>query len=227
MPPAGPVAVEPIPLVVVIDDVGNNLSDLEPFLALPVTFAVLPGLPYSRQAAEMLHRAGREIIVHMPMEPIGQENPGPGAILVSHSDAEIVRQLQSNLDSVPYAVGINNHMGSRAVADPRVMSAVLGFLGERGLFFLDSRTTAESVVASLAPRYGVPFAERDVFLDNEPAEDRVEERLREGLVIASERSGVVLIGHVQSRATAAVLARRLPALEAAGFRIAPLAELAR
>jgi len=212
---------------VVIDDVGNNLSDLEPFLQIPgpLTFAVLPALPHSAEAARRAHAAGKEVIVHMPMEPIGDENPGPGAVLVAQSDSEIRERLERALQDVPQARGMNNHMGSRVVADRRVMAAVMDTLRAHGLFFLDSRTTADTVARELAAERELPFLERSVFLDNVPEAGEVEARLREGLAIALDRGYAILIGHAQSAATREVLARLLPSLEAGGFERVDLARL--
>ncbi len=206
-------------VAVVIDDVGYNLKELEPFLRIPgpVTFAILPGLPHSTEAARRVVAAGKEVIVHMPMEPVGPENPGPGAILVSQSDSEIRERLESALQSVPEARGMNNHMGSRAEADRRVMGVVMDTLRARGLFFLDSRTTAGTVAPELAAEREVPLLERSVFLDNVPDPAEVEARLRDGLAVAVEKGEAVLIGHVQSPATREVLARVLPGLAAKGF----------
>ena len=224
-PPAvGPVAVEPVQLAIVIDDVGYDATELTPFLALPgpVTFAVIPGLSGSTRAAERIYQAGKQVIVHMPMEPLGGADPGPGAILTTDDDAEVHRRLAAAFATVPHAVGMNNHMGSRAVSDPRIMNAVMTYLAENDLLFLDSRTTADSVGFRMADLHDVSFAERSVFLDNETADQSVEAQLREGLAVAVGRGQALLIGHVHSPATARVLARYLPVLEAKGFQLTPL-----
>jgi uncharacterized protein len=214
-------------IAIVIDDVGNNLRDLDPLLQIPgpMTFAVLPELRASAEAARRAHAAGKEVIVHMPMEPLGDENPGLGAILVAQSDAEIRERLERALAQIPQAGGINNHMGSRAEADPRVMAVVMETLKARGLFFLDSRTTAETVAPAAALAAGVPLLERTVFLDNVPETAEVEASLREGLASALERGSAVFIGHAQSAATREVLARMLPQLDSAAFERVPLAGL--
>jgi hypothetical protein len=223
----GPLAAAHARVAVVIDDVGYSLRELEPFLQIPgpVTFAILPGLPHSSEAARRAVAAGKEVIVHMPMEPLGQEDPGPGAILVSQSDSEIRERLERALQSVPEARGMNNHMGSRAEADRRVMGVVMDALRARGLFFLDSRTTASTVAQELAAERDVPLLERSVFLDNVPEEAGVEARLNEGLAVAVDKGEAVLIGHVQNGATREVLARALPALAAKGFERVALSAL--
>ncbi len=214
-------------LAVVIDDVGNNLEDLAPFLQIPgpLTFAVLPALPHSGEAARRVHAAGKQVIVHMPMEAAGGQNPGPGAIFVDQSDAEVRERLERALESVPYAQGINNHMGSRVIADSRVMAVVMDTLADHGLSFLDSRTTADTVAAVAAAQRGVPFLQRSVFLDNVADADKIEEQLAKGVELALEKGSAILIGHVQNEATREVLSRRLPELEARGIEQVTLAAL--
>jgi polysaccharide deacetylase 2 family uncharacterized protein YibQ len=158
----------------------------------------------------------------MPMEATGGQNPGPGAVFVEQSDAEIRGLIESALESVPYARGINNHMGSRVIADRRVMGVVMDTLAARGLAFLDSRTTADTVAAEAAAERGVPFLERSVFLDNDPVEELIEEQFAKGVKIALEKGSAVLIGHVQNEATRLVLSRRLGELEALGIEQATL-----
>jgi hypothetical protein len=212
-------------LAVVIDDVGNNLDDLAPFLRIPgpLTFAVLPALPHSGEAARRAHAAGKQVIVHMPMEAVGGQNPGPGAIFVAQDDAEIRARLDRALESVPYARGINNHMGSRVIADRRAMGAVMDVLAARGLAFLDSRTTSDTVAAVVAAERGVPFLERSIFLDNVAEADKVAEQFAHGVSLALEKGSAILIGHVQNEATLDVLSRLLPQLEARGIEQSTLA----
>ncbi len=159
------------PLYVVIDDVGYDLKALRKFLDFPgeITFAILPGLPFTREASEMVHRAGKTVILHQPMEPHGDEDPGDRAILTSMRDEEIEAVLERNLSEVPYAVGMNNHMGSKATEDTRVMRIVLDFCRRKGLLFLDSRTSSYTMAAELSEDTpGVVCISRNsMFLDNE------------------------------------------------------------
>lgn len=216
-------------LAIVIDDVGNDLDSLRRFLDLPgpITFAVLPQRRHSEEAAGLIAEAGHETIMHLPMEPIGEQNPGEGAIYVSLPAAEIEATIEANLQTVPGAVGVNNHMGSRATADPSVMDAVLKSIHRRGLFFLDSRTSAETVGAVTAIKLGVPHAERTVFLDNDPDPDEIEARLREGMDAAVSGGEAVLIGHVTVPALADVLVKVWPELAESGLTVRRLSELVR
>jgi len=208
-------------MAIVIDDVGYSLAGLKEFLALPfpLAFSVLPDLPHSREAGRLIAAAGKELLVHLPMEPSSGTNPGPGAVLTSQSDAEIRLLLEQSLERLPQAVGLNNHMGSRATADPRVMEAVMRFLAVRGLFFLDSRTTPATAGPQTAARLGVPLLERDVFLDNENSPAYIEQALQRGVRAARARGSAVLIGHVQNVELAAELERLLPSMERGGVAL--------
>lgn len=212
-------------LAIVIDDAGYDLDALQPFLDLPmpVAVAVLPNLPQSAEAARRVRAAGKEVLLHLPMEPAGGEDPGPGALLTGLPAAEIERLLDAALATVPGASGVNNHMGSKATADPAFMAVVLCALGRRGLFFVDSRTTAATVAAAEADRLGVPVLERRVFLD--AVDGRVEESVEAAIAAASREGRAVAIGHVQTEGLAAILRGAAGGMERAGVRPATLAAL--
>jgi len=189
------------------------------------TVAVLPGLAFSRESAQMVLALGHEAILHQPMEAVGGNDPGPGAILVSQSDREIRRTLTSNLAMMPGVVGVNNHMGSLATSDSRVMQTVGSTLHRHRLFFLDSRTTHLSVAATTVRTAGVPTAQRDVFLDNVRETEAISAQLDQSLAIADEQGHAVMIGHVTSPELARVLIDRYAELVAAGYRFRPLSDL--
>ncbi|MCA1066301.1 divergent polysaccharide deacetylase family protein [Rossellomorea aquimaris] len=157
-------------LAIVIDDVGNDMKGTEEILNLPVTLtiAVMPFLPTTREDAKRAHRMGHEVIIHLPMEPVSGKASwlGPGAITTSLSSDEITDRVERAIAEVPFAVGINHHMGSRATADERVMRAVLQVCKEKGLFYLDSKTTGKSVIPKLAQEMGVPYLENELFFDD-------------------------------------------------------------
>jgi polysaccharide deacetylase 2 family uncharacterized protein YibQ len=213
-------------IAVVIDDVGYNVDTLQAFLEFPgpITFAVLPGLPYTREAARMIRAAGKELILHLPMEAVNGDNPGPGAIFTSYSDEKIRRLLQEDLDDLEGAVGVNNHMGSRATADPRVMAAVMGYLAATGQFFLDSRTTPATQAAAAARKAGTELVERDVFIDNERDRESIRDALDKGVALALQNGHAVLIGHVHSPEIVDILRE---VLEQAGRRGVRLTSLSR
>jgi polysaccharide deacetylase 2 family uncharacterized protein YibQ len=191
----------PIPKVriaIVIDDVGYNLEQLEAFLDFPapISLSVLPNLPHSSESARRIVEAGKELLLHLPMEAVNGNDPGPGAILTTQSEEEIRRLLENSFSQVPHAVGMNNHMGSRATADERVMNVVMDYLRANRRFYLDSRTTTESVGAAVANLHEVPFLERDIFLDNDPQAESIRKALESGIKVAREKGYAVLIGHV-------------------------------
>jgi len=208
-------------LVFVIDDAGNNLRELEPFLRIqgPLTIAVLPGLPYSAEAARRIRAAGKEVILHQPMEAIGAQNPGPGAIYSGMSPAEIKSILAHNIAEVGPVTGMNNHQGSKITMDREAMQVILEFCAENKIYFLDSRTTADSVVPSVANQMGIKIAERNVFIDNEQNKDAMLRYITGGLTRA-QRSGLsVMIGHAWSPDLAPLLAEQFPRFIEQGYTI--------
>ena len=216
----------PIPLAFVIDDAGYNMADAEAYLRFPgkLTVAVLPQLDYSEQVVERGMQVGKEVILHLPMEPNGSSDPGPGAIRVGYDQPDVISLLERHFRSV-VTRGANNHMGSRATADPLIMDTLMAYLKRTGRFFLDSRTTAESVAEEAAMRHGVPFLRRDVFLDVRVDEATVSSAIDRGMAIALEQGSAILIGHVTNRVVLSVLERRLAEIEQAGFKLVYLSEL--
>ena len=217
----------PARLSIVIDDLGNDSDAVRRVAAFPgpVAGAVLPGLARSRESADVLRSAGKEVLLHLPMEPVDPaENPGPGEVRVGMAGNEIASVIASDLADIPGASGVNNHMGSRASADRATMSAVLRPLRERRLFFLDSRTTAETVAAEEAARLGVPCLSRSVFLDDAPDEGAIAAKLEEAIRDARAGNASIAIGHPR-RSTLDVLARALPRLASRGVALSRLADL--
>jgi polysaccharide deacetylase 2 family uncharacterized protein YibQ len=206
-------------LVFVIDDAGNNLANLDPFLKFPgpLTIAVLPGLPYSAETAKRIRNAKKEVFLHQPMEPLGGQDPGPGAVKTGMSRAEIRNIINSNLDSVWPVAGFNNHEGSKATMDFEIMTTTLELSHERGLFFLDSRTIADSAAPKAARDLGITIAERDVFLDNEQDRDSIIRCIEEGCRKAEQYGTAIMIGHVWSPKLAGILTEMYPKLIKQGF----------
>jgi polysaccharide deacetylase 2 family uncharacterized protein YibQ len=157
-------------LSIVIDDFGNDMTGTDEMLKLPavLTVAIMPFLPTTEEDAKQAHRYGHEVIVHLPMEPLKGKKSwlGPGAITTDLSDEEIRKRVIAAIDAVPHAVGMNHHMGSKATADERVMRIVLKICRERGLYYLDSKTTGKSVIPKLAAELGVPYLENELFFDD-------------------------------------------------------------
>lgn len=224
--PGQPIPGRPIPLAIVLDDAGHNVADTEAYLRFPgkLSLAVLPQLEFSAEVAARAAQAGKEVILHLPMEPQGPSDPGPGAIRVGYDEPAVIGLLDRHFGSVGTR-GVNNHMGSRATADRRIMDTIMAYLKRTDRFFLDSRTTSDSVAAESAARYGVPFLSRDVFLDVSADEATVSSAIDRGMAIARERGRAILIGHVTNRVVLSVLEMRLPEIERAGFELVYLSDL--
>jgi uncharacterized protein len=216
-------------VAIVIDDLGNDAPAMERIARWPykVCGAVLPVLPDSGRTARQLEESGKQVLLHLPMEPRNPRmRPGPGVVLRSQSEEEIARTLERDLDSVPGAAGVSNHMGSAATADPRVMRAVARELARRGLFFLDSRTTGATVAGEVAREERVPSVSRRVFLDDVATEVEVSKALEELIARARAEGSAVGLGHPYA-ATLSVLERELPGLEVRGVKLVPVGDLAR
>ena len=206
-------------LALIIDDCGQWVDIERGYIALPVplTLSVLPHVHAAAQIAQEAHDAGKGVMLHLPMEPLSGIYPGPGEIKTSMTDDQIVAQVQDDLAQVPLAQGVNNHEGSKASADPRVMHDVMQVLAQHGdLFFIDSRTNAASVGAQAASAADIPTASRDVFLDNKEDVAYSEGQLREAAAIAERTGSAIAIGH--PRATTLQAVRDLiPELQAQGI----------
>jgi polysaccharide deacetylase 2 family uncharacterized protein YibQ len=215
---------------IIIDDLGENLAVARQLLALPysLTFSVLPHLRDSLETAEEARRAGREVMLHLPMEPEAgsHASPGEGEIRVGMTSFEVEHILQSDLASVPQAVGVNNHMGSRATADPRLMTAVMRSLAGHHLYFVDSRTTAATVALEAARQQGLPAFYRSVFLDDTETVPYTLGQLRQFRRVLEEQGAALAIGHPYPT-TIAALAKFLPQLESDEVQLAPASRLMR
>jgi polysaccharide deacetylase 2 family uncharacterized protein YibQ len=213
-------------ILIIIDDAGYNLPRLKRLLQFPgkLTVAVLPQLPLSKQSAELVHNAGKEVILHLPMQPAGLEDPGPGAITVNQDEKQIVNTLTLDMATVPHARGINNHMGSLATTDERVVDIILRFCKNNNLFFLDSKTTPHSLIESRAANDDLSVLARDLFLDNEKGKDFIKEELLKGMEIANKQGRAVLIGHLGEEMIE-VLNEMYPLLIKQGYELATASEL--
>ena len=201
---------------IIIDDLGNHpkLDARFAGLDLELTLAVLPHGPATREAVREVREKGREMMLHLPMEPQGypEVDPGPGALLTSMSRSELATTLNRDLEAVPLAVGVNNHMGSRLTEDAGALEVVFRRLKERGLFFVDSRTTSSSRVEEVAARVGLKTASRSVFLDNVAEPGAVQAQVQRLLAKAAEKDGVIAIGHPHP-ATLETLAKMAPLIK--------------
>lgn len=214
-------------IAIVIDDLGVNRAGTAALnrLPAPLTLAFLPYAAGLKEQTRAARAAGHELLVHVPMEPTGAQWPGPDALTSQLGPAELISRLGGHLRSFPGFVGINNHMGSRLTADPERMAIVMAELRRHDLLFLDSRTSPESVAEREARRRRVPYAERDVFLDNQLDLNAVQRQLALVENIARQRGHAVAIGHPH-QVTVEALRRWLPTLDARGLALTPISAIA-
>ena len=215
-------------LAIILDDLGYERAPADALFALPfrITVSVLPQLPFSTEIAEEAHRRGDQVLLHLPMAST-HDGARPEAVELrpGMNSEEVAQVLSRMIATVPHAVGVNNHQGSLATADPQLMAALMPVLREQGLFFIDSRTTAQTVAYDTAEHMGVRAAYRNVFLDDTPTREAVLAQL----TLAgrkSEREGwSIAIGHPHP-ATLAALEEKVPQLEKGGIRLVFASDLA-
>jgi len=215
-------------IVIIIDDVGYEGQDLTRAMSIDpnLNFAILPNSTRAPEMAQRLNDRGFEILCHLPMEPRDRSvSPGANAVNVSMSDDEIIAATRANIAGVPHARGVNNHMGSRATADRRVMTDVMRALPD-GMYFIDSRTGGGSVVVAVAREMNVKTAARHVFLDDVQTEAGVRRQLATLSSAARAKGAAIGIGHPHE-VTLRVLAAEAPKLRARGFRFARASEVVR
>ena len=201
-------------LALIIDDLGQNPARDERVLALPgpVALAILPDTRHAATLAQRAHTAGKTVMLHLPMAPAG----GPYAWRPELPTEELQRRLDNALAAVPHASGLNNHMGSQMTDQQQPMAALMATLQQRHLFFLDSRTSPETVAAATAQQIGLASLSRDIFLDDDPNPEAVARQFAAAITLARKQGSVVIIGHPH-RSTLELLERELPGLQSSGI----------
>ncbi|HTY77281.1 MAG TPA: divergent polysaccharide deacetylase family protein [Candidatus Bathyarchaeia archaeon] len=227
-PPAGAVGAPRI--AVVVDDLGARRDVFDGLREIhrPLTVAVLPGLPLSEWTAREAMQSGMEVLLDLPMEPyrFPEVDPGPGALLMAMSAQELQTQIGAHLASVPGAVGVTNHMGSRMTEDRTRMRTVLEVIGGRRLFLLDGLTSNLSVAYDEAKAQGLRAGRRQVIVDHAAGESGDRVRWDEVAWWAESRGEVIVIAHGHPL-TARLLREYVPRWEAKGMRLVPVSQLAR
>jgi polysaccharide deacetylase 2 family uncharacterized protein YibQ len=226
-PPTLKTALRP-KIAIVIDDLGEENKISQELLRwdLPLTFSILPFTPHAKTIALEAHQKGREIILHLPMEPHGYPKirPGEGALLYEMDEERLLRQLSKDIDAIPYVKGVSNHMGSRLMEDPAKMRIILSELKRRGLFFLDSRTTPQTVGLQTARSLGLRMMERTLFLDHSPGEDDIKQKLEQLIQLSLSTGKAIGIGHPHS-STIKCLKEMVPKMQEKGIDIVPLSSV--
>ena len=179
-----------------------------------------------RTIALEAHRRGREVILHLPMEPHGypEIQPGEGALLQEMDEESLIRQLSKDIEAIPYIKGVSNHMGSRLMEDSEKMRIIFSELKRRGLFFLDSRTTPQTVGLQTAHEIGLMAMERTLFLDNSPDEDDIKQNIERLTQFSLFTGKAIAIGHPHS-STLKSLKEMIPKMKEKGIDIVPLSAL--
>ncbi|MDQ6766993.1 MAG: divergent polysaccharide deacetylase family protein [Candidatus Eremiobacteraeota bacterium] len=227
-PTPTPSGASPAPRVaIIIDDCGYSEERCKRFLQLPIpiTLSILPMTPYGKQIEADALAAGKFVMLHLPMEPQSAlANPGVGAITTQMTDDQVQAQVEADVDSLNNVPGVNNHEGSKATSDPRVMRDVLNVLQKRHMFFIDSLTSGSTVGASTARELGIPTAERDIFLDNQKDIVYIRGQVKQVEDVARKRGSAIAIGHPNA-STAQALAEAIPQMQADGIIFVPAESL--
>lgn len=213
-------------IALIIDDLGRSLSDLDNLarLDVPLTYSVLPYESRTGEVVAELRRRRAEYLLHLPMEAKGGNNPGPGALLLEMAPEELREATRRALAAVPGAAGVNNHMGSGISAERAAITAVLSVVAENRLYYVDSRTSADTLGYSVARQLGVPAAERQVFLDATIERDSIREQFDHLLDVARQRGSAIAIAHPH-RATLEVLKTAVPEAREEGFEFVTASSL--
>ncbi len=217
-------------VAIIIDDLGNNLHQGRAVIDLPyqLTYSFLPNRPYSKRLANLAASSGKEVMVHLPMQSARQSELGPGALTLELTQKEFQNSVHISIDSIPHARGVNNHMGSLLTQHPGHMSWLMEALSSRSdkLYFVDSKTTAQTVASRIAREHFIPNITRDVFLDNSREEQEINRQFKRLKSVAKRKGYAVAIGHPYP-ATIKLLNYYLPTLLEYNIEVVPVTELIR
>jgi|GEM_PF-379097 len=207
-------------ITIIIDDIGNNLRHGQRALELPgaVTYSFLPFTPFSKRLAKQAHQQGKEIMLHLPMDNSHGRPLGPGGLTFKQDRPQYEQQLNSAIAAIPYVSGINNHMGSRLTANTERMQWLMQSLQHYPLYFVDSRTSADSVAATTSLKLKIPTLERNVFLDHVQSTEFIDRQFKRLVKIALKKGSAVAIGHPYP-STLSYLEKVLPQLETMGVQL--------
>lgn len=225
-PKATPVAGKTAKLAILIDDAGTDLESQAVYASIgrPFSLAVMPNMAHTGAAAAQAAEQGFEIMLHLPMEPVSGSGMEAGTLLTTMSVTDISGRTKAALAQVPGAVGVNNHQGSKFTADRGAMLPVLQILRDRGLFYVDSATSADSIGSSLAGEMGIATRRNELFIDNDSSVAAICERLRQAAAMAQRDGSALVIGHCRPN-TAEAVRQMVPELEAQGIELVYVSQL--
>ncbi|MBL4765355.1 MAG: divergent polysaccharide deacetylase family protein [Colwellia sp.] len=222
---AEPTQAKPARIAIVIDDIGYRYSDKQALL-LPgaITYSILPHTPYGKKLAIKANANHKEVLLHIPMEAENGKKLGPGALTSAMNKAEIYASLAESLAEVPFAIGINNHMGSHLTQLVEPMSWTMDFLKQHHLLFLDSKTSPHSKASIIAKKLGVPVNGRHVFLDNQLTENYIKKQFQALIKHAQRQNFAIAIAHPHPE-TIKALRQLIPTLKQNNIELVPLSAL--
>ena len=212
---------------IIIDDLGNNLEFGNMAIALPgaVTLAFLPHTVFAADLADRAHRAGKEVMLHLPLQSVRHHSHTPGTLKLHMTHYEFVSQLKADIDSVPHVKGLNNHMGSLLTQHPGHMNWLMAALAKEGdLYFIDSRTTKKSVASRFAKLHQVPHLDRDIFLDPDERPETIRREFSRFIARVNRTGYAIAIAHPYPH-TIQFIQQHLDTLEEQGIKLVPVSEL--
>ncbi len=215
-------------IAIIIDDLGYSTGDVVNGLLslnIPLNYSIIPGTKFSKEVAERLNKAGKPVLIHMPMQALERRVESDGySLLVNMNEKEIRERVRKAIAAVPHAVGMNNHMGSAATVRDSLLAPVFDELDKAGLFFIDSRTNPNTHAFKLAKRMGLETEINDIFLDNEESLEKVQQKMWQLADLAASRGSAIAIGHPH-RYTLQAIQEIAPQLVQRGFQFVPVEEL--
>ena len=216
------VAVPRARLALIIDDGGYNIDRIKGMMGMgrPMTFAILPNTPHARKVALMAHESGDQVMLHLPMEPRDSDRYSleKDTVLAGMDKNEVQTILQRDLAQIPYARGVNNHMGSKATEDAGVMQALMEVLKKEGLFYVDSHTSSHTLGPQMARQAGVAFGSNDRFIDQEKDSLKIKKAIRQSMEKAKKEGKAIAIGHPHPL-TVQTIREMIPEIEKAGIKL--------
>lgn len=219
----------PVPrLALIIDDGGYNVDKIKAIMETgrPLTLAVLPSTPHARETALLAHRGGAEVMLHLPMEPKESDRYSleKDTVLSGMDKNEVQEILQRGLKEIPHVRGVNNHMGSKATEDVRLMRVLMEILKKEGLYYVDSHTSSRTVGPQAARQVGVAFGNNDRFIDPEKDLEAIKKAIRLAMKKAKQEGKAIAIGHPHPL-TARAIREMIPEIEAAGIKLVHASEV--
>lgn len=214
-------------VAIIIDDIGYRASD-KAALALPgnITFSVLPHTPFGKKLAKQAHDKNRDVMLHIPMEAENGKKLGPGALTTDMTEQAIRHSLAKSVEEIPFAIGINNHMGSKLTKLYSPMAWTMRFLKEKNLLFVDSLTTRRSKASNVANHFGVPTLERHIFLDNQLTDEYITQQFNQLIRHAKKYKRTIAIAHPHPE-TVTALTKLIPTLAENGIELVPISALSK